>query len=191
MRARPSARAVVVLTALLVGAHVASYRASAAMWAVLSVSPEVPTVGKPAEVLIRTFGTYSSEEVGPIVHDGPVPAPSGFTLILWGVPYPFRVVALGPGGQAVDVNVHRDPTDASLYRGEVAFPAAGAWTLQLPQFNGPEDAPGIRLAVTVANGPPPAGDPAMVAIAGAIGALAAAVTLGLLRRRAARPAAPS
>jgi hypothetical protein len=111
-----------------------------------------------------------------------MPAPSDTVLVLWGVKYPFLLVAVGPKGERVEIDVHQDEADASLYRGEVAFPRSGQWTLQLPQF--PLDAPGIRLAVNVADGAPPFGDFALLTAAAAVGAVAGAAASGLMRRRA-------
>lgn len=159
-------------------------RTSAAMWAVLTLSPERPAVGEPAEVLIRTFGTYGPAAVGSIEHDGPIPAPSDNVLVLWGVDYPFQVLAVGAAGERIDIEVHRDPADASLYRGVVAFPSAGEWTLRLPQFSGPDDAPGIRLAVTVADRAPPTGEDRIgLALAATLGVVAGAGAVMGLRRR--------
>lgn len=154
------------------------------MWAALTVSPERPTVGEPAEVFIRTFGTYGPDAVGSIAHDGPIPAPSGLILVLWGVEYPFRLVAIGPRGESVEVDVDRDEADASLFRGDVVFPTAGEWRLELPQFPGPEDAPGTRLAVNVADRGPPFGEVALFAAGAAVGALACAAAIWVMRRRA-------
>jgi hypothetical protein len=160
-------------------------RAAAAMWAVLTVSPERPAVGEPAEVLIRTFGTYGPAAVGSLEHDGPIPAPSGSVLVLWGAEYPFQVLAVGAAGERIDIEVHRDPADASLYRGVVAFPSPGDWTLRLPQFPGPDDAPGIRLAVTVAERAPPTGEDRIgLVLAATLGVVAGAGAVVVMRRRA-------
>jgi hypothetical protein len=165
-------------------------RTLAAMWAVLTLSPERPAAGERAEVLIRTFATYGPDAVGSLGHDGPIPAPSDSVLVMWGVDYPFQVVAFGPDGQRIDIEVHQDPSDASLHRGTVAFPSPGDWTLRLPQFPGPEDAPGIRLAVTVTErtplreGAPPIGDLAPLVVAAGLGVIAGLGVALALRRRA-------
>lgn len=160
-------------------------RTSAAMWAVLTLSPERPGVGEPAEVLIRTFGTYGPTAVGSIDHDGPIPAPSDSVLVLWGTEYPFQLLAVGAAGERIDIEVHRDSADASLYRGVVAFPSPGEWTLRLPQFPGPDDAPGIRLAVTVADRAPPTGEDGIgLALAAILGVVAGAGAVMATRRRA-------
>lgn len=171
-----------LLLAGLVGSSVAAGGASAAMWVALNVSPERPTVGEPAEVLLRTFATFGSDDLGEIVNDGPIPAPSGFALVLWGVDYPFELVAQGPSSENLTIEVHRDPADASLYRGEVAFPSPGEWRLRLPQFAGSGDAPGITAVVVVAEAVPPWGDLALLAAAAALSAVATAATIGVLRR---------
>jgi hypothetical protein len=175
-----------LLGLVLAGSFVASVdRTSAAMWAVLTLSPECPSAGEPAEVLVRTFGTYGPDAVGTIEHDGPIPAPSDSVLVLWGAEYPFQVIALGPAGETIDVDVHQDQADASLYRGAVTFPSPGAWTLRLPQFPGPDDAPGIRLAVTVAERAPPTSDIGLPAVAAMLGAIAGATAVAamVVRRR--------
>ena len=157
---------------------------SAAMWAVLTLSPERPAVGAPAEVLIRTFGIYGPAAVGSIEHDGPIPAPSDSVLVLWGAEYPFQVLAVGAAGERIDIEVHRDPADASLYRGVVAFPSPGEWILRLPQFPGPDDAPGIRLAVIVADRAPPTGEDRIgLALAATLGVVAGAGAVVAMRRR--------
>jgi hypothetical protein len=185
--ARHSLLAVAVVISVLAAAD----PTFAAMWAVLTLSPERPAAGERAEVLIRTFATYGPDAVGSLGHDGPIPAPSDSVLVIWGVDYPFQLVALGPDGHHIDVEVHQDPADASLYRGAVTFPSAGDWTLRLPQFPGPEDAPGIRLAVTVAErappvgeAAPPIGDMAQLAAAAGLGAIAGLGVALALRRRA-------
>ncbi len=161
--------------------------ASAAMWSVLTVSPERPTVGEPAEVLIRSFATFGSDAVGAFRHDGPIPAPSDTVLVLWGATYPYRLVAVGPAEARFDVAVRPDGQDASLNRGTVVFPTSGQWRLELPQFPAPATAPGVRLNVTVAEAEPTAEGMPSLAVATVLGALGGAVLASLLRRRAGHP----
>lgn len=113
--------ALVVVISFLTAAD----RTVAAMWAVLTLSPERPAAEKRTEVLIRTFAAYGPDAVGLLGHDGPIPAPSDSVLVIWGVDYPFQLVALGPDSQRIDIEVHQDPSDASLHRGTVAFPRSG------------------------------------------------------------------
>ncbi len=194
MRHRRAAKHALLGVLVLISCLAAADRTAAAMWAVLTLSPERPAAGQPAEVLIRTYATYGPEAVGSLGHDGPIPAPSGIVLVVWGVDYPFELVALGPDGQRIDVEVHQDPADASLHRGAVTFPSPGEWTLRLPQFPGPEDAPGIRLTVTVDERAAPTGEAAPVtsdmrslAAAAALGAIAGLGVALALRRRGSSP----
>ncbi len=161
-------------------------RASAAMWSVLTVSPERPTADEPAEVLVRTFATFGADAANPMQHDGPIPAPSGTVLVLWGADYPYRVVAVGPDGARVDVAVRPDAEDASLYRGTVVFPTSGEWRLELPQFPAPATAPGVRLNVTVAEPGPTADGLPTLGVAAVLGALVGAVVVVGLRRQGRR-----
>ncbi len=156
------------------------------MWAAVTVSPERPNAGQQAEVLIRTFATFGPDALGPLSHDGPIPAPSDSVLVLWGVDYPFDVEALGPDGELLDVVTQQDAADASLHRGIVTFPSPGNWTVRLPQFPGPVDAPGTRLIVTVASGESPGVELAALAAAGGLGLVAGVAAAMVMRRRSLR-----
>jgi hypothetical protein len=112
-------------------------RIAAAMEIVLTVSPSNASVDRPVEVLIRTFLPVVGPEASVDLHPRtPFPAATGYTVALFAFPddYPFRVTATGPAGRALRVPVLRDPSDATLYRGAVRFPAAGRWRVAVENY---------------------------------------------------------
>lgn len=119
---------------------------------VVAVSPSEVEVGKPVEVLLRTFVPIEREGTLPqsSVRE-PYPAPSGFWNVLmpWD-DYPFDVVAQHDGDADVAVQLARDPSDATLWRGSVSLPSTGTWTIWVRNFPGKE--PGSTTTVTVRPG---------------------------------------
>lgn len=119
---------------------------------VVAVSPSEVEVGEPVEVLLRTFVPIEREGTLPqsSVRE-PYPAPSGFWNVLmpWD-DYPFGVVAQHDGDVDVAVQLARDASDATLWRGSVSLPNAGTWTIWVRNFPGKE--PGSTATVTVRPG---------------------------------------
>lgn len=137
---------------LLIGNLALAAEVRAAGEVVVSVSPSEVEVGEPVEVLLRTFVPIEREGTLPqsSVRE-PYPAPSGFWNVLmpWD-DYPFDVVAQHDGDADVAVQLARDPSDSTLWRGSVSLPSAGTWTIWVRNFPGTE--PGATTAVTVRPG---------------------------------------
>ena len=64
--------------------------------------------------------------------------------------YPFDIVAQHDGDDDVAVELARDPSDATLWRGSMSLPSAGTWTIWVRNFPGKE--PGSTATVTVRAG---------------------------------------
>lgn len=134
---------------LLVGNLALAAEVRAAGEVVVSVSPSEVEVGEPVEVLLRTFVPIEREGTLPqSSFREPYPAPSGFWNVLmpWD-DYPFDVVAQHDGDADVAVQLVRDPSDSTLWRGSVTLPSAGTWTIWVRNFPGTE--PGATTAVTI------------------------------------------
>ena len=111
----------------------------------VSVSPELGTVGRPIEVMVRTFEPIGGEDVSLPVPSMAYPAPSGHWDVLYPIPdYPFDVVARPRTGDIVSVTLSRDPADASLWRGSFTPTIGGDWLVTVRNF--PTVAP-IRVPV--------------------------------------------
>lgn len=119
---------------------------------VVAVSPSEVEVGEPVEVLLGRFVPIEREGALPqsSVRE-PHPAPSGFWNVLmpWD-DYPFDVDAQHDGAADVAVQLARNPSDATLWRGSVSLPSAGTWTIWVRNFPGKE--PGSTTTVTVRPG---------------------------------------
>lgn len=137
---------------LLVGTFAMAAEVRAAGEVVVAVSPSEVEVGEPVEVLLRTFVPIQREGVLPGTSPRePYPAPSGFWNLLYPWDdYPFDVVAQHDGDADVAVQLARDPSDATLWRGSVSLPSAGTWTIWVRNFPGKE--PGATTTVTVRPG---------------------------------------
>ncbi len=124
---------------------------------VVTASPSEVGVGEPVEVLVRTFRVVDRSDLSlpfesPIT---PYPVSSGVWNILYSWPdYPFDVVAQHDGDADVPVQLARDPSDSTLWRGTVSLPSAGTWTIWVRNFPGRQ--PGSTTAVTVRRGSPAA-----------------------------------
>jgi hypothetical protein len=173
--------AAAVGSAILAGALTVP-SAHAALEVAVSVSPPEGVVGRPIEVLVRTFSPVDGSAVGLPSPSLPYPAPSGLWNVLYPISdYPFDVVAESPFGESTSVAVARDPADASLWRGTFTPTAAGTWTITIRNF--PRTAP---TAVPVVQGGPPTTESAapLVGVAGLLGGLLAGIVVG---RRIGRP----
>ncbi len=127
--------------------------ARAAGEVVVAVSPSEVEVGEPVEVLLRTFVPIDRQGILPGSSPRePYPAPSDLWNLLYPWDdYPFDVVAQHDGDADVAVQLARDPSDSTLWRGTVSLPSAGTWTIWVRNFPGKE--PGSTTSVTVRPGP--------------------------------------
>lgn len=127
--------------------------ARAAGQVVVAVSPSEVEVGEPVEVLLRTFVPIDRQGILPGSSPRePYPAPSDFWNLLYPWDdYPFNVVAQHDGDADVPVQLARDPSDATLWRGTVSLPSAGTWMIWVRNF--PGKGPGSTTTVTVRLGP--------------------------------------
>jgi hypothetical protein len=117
----------------------------------VSVSPAEGFVGRPVEVLIRTFVPFGQEAIDLPVPPVPYPAPSGFWNVLYPVAdYPFDVVAEADDRTSVAVAVSRDQTDATLWRGTFTPRRAGTWTISVRNWS--VGTPGASARLRVAPG---------------------------------------
>lgn len=138
---------------LLVTSLATAAEVRAADEVVVAASPAEVHVGEPVEVLLRTFLVVDQRDLSlpfetPIP---PYPVPSGVWDILYPWPnYPFDIVAQHDGDADVRVVLARDPSDSTLWRGAIALPSAGTWTIWVRNFPGKE--PGSTTTVTVRGG---------------------------------------
>jgi hypothetical protein len=139
-----------------------------AMEIAVSVSPAEGVVGRPVEVLVRTFVPFGRDAIDLPVPSVPYPAPSGFWNVLYPVAdYPFDLAAVAEDGTTVAVFISRDPADATLWRGTFTPPKDGMWTISLRQF-------GVSARLRVAPG-----DAVPVTVVVGVAALVAGVVFGL------------
>ena len=152
--------------------------AAAAMTVAVSVSPSEGVVGRPVEVLLRTFAPVGEGVAGLPVPTLPYPAASGLRNVLYPVAdYPFDVVAQSEAGESLAVDLSRDRNDATLWRGTFTPNTSGDWTVAVRNF--PSGEPGTEARVSVA--PRQDASPIMIV---AVLSLVTGVLVGLLLRRA-------
>jgi hypothetical protein len=109
--------------------------AAAALEVAVSVSPSEGIVGRPVEVLVRTFTPIDAADLSLPVPSLEYPTASGIWNVLYPIAdYPFDVVANPPMGATVRVTLTRDSHDASLWRGSFIPSSIGAWTIVLRNF---------------------------------------------------------
>jgi hypothetical protein len=137
----------VLVTSLATAAEV-----RAAGEVVVAVSPAEVEVGERVEVLLRTFVPIERQGTLPLLSPRePYPGPSGFYDLLYPWDdYPFDVVVQHSGDADVTVELIRDPSDSTLWRGTMSLPSAGTWTIWVRNFPGKE--PGSTTTVTVRGG---------------------------------------
>jgi len=161
--ARRLIRALPVLV-LVVTAFVPATEAWAAGEVVVAASPSEVRVGESVEILLRTFVPVQREGMLPGSKPRePYPVPSGFWDMLYPWDdYPFDIVAQHEDGTEVPVNLARDPSDSTLWRGIVTLPMVGTWTIQVRNFrhdqpglsNFGQFEPGSTTVVNAKDGPP-------------------------------------
>ena len=162
----------------LLCASLATQSAVAAVEVAVSVSPSEGIVGRPVEVLVRTFAPIAAGDLQLPVPSVRYPAASGLWNVLFPIAdYPFDVVATPPTGARMQVTLARDPEDASVWRGSFIPPTSGDWTIVLRNF--PTLEPIAIRVVDDASSPPVA----MVGVAALLAGLLAGVVLGRVMRR--------
>jgi hypothetical protein len=151
----------------------------AALEVAVSVSPAEVQVGQPVEVQVRTFVPFGQDSLQlPLTRPDAYPAPSGLWNVLFPIDdYPFDVEANAEDGASIPVVVHRDVTDATLWRGSFAPTSAGVWTIRMDNF-----ARGLEASVRVLPATPnplPLGAAAIGLVVG----LALGIAFGRFRSR--------
>lgn len=167
-------------TALALGIAVAAVTArpsAAALEVTVSVSPANGIVGRPVEVLVRTFVLIGGDAIDLPPPSLGYPAPSGLWDILYPVDYAFDVIARSPAGAEMQINLARDGSDASLWRGSFTPTMPGQWSIVLRNF--PTYVP-IRLDVAADDRNSSTWP---IAIAAFLGGLAGGLFLGRVMRR--------
>ncbi len=156
----------------------AAQSAVAALEVAVSISPSEGIVGRPVEVLVRTFVPIGADAAHLPVPSVPYPAASGLWNVLYPIAdYPFDVVAKSRAGASVQVALTRDPEDASLWRGTFTPSSSGEWTIALRNFPTLEP---IAIRVIDDSSSPPA---LTVAVAALLAGLLGGVILGRVTRR--------
>jgi hypothetical protein len=122
-----------VALAIAISALVARPSA-AAMDIAVSVSPATGIVGRPVEVLVRTFAPVGADAIDLPPPSQAYPASSGLWDVLYPFDYPFDVVARSPTGVEVKITLVRDAADASLWRGTFTPTTPGAWQIVMRNF---------------------------------------------------------
>lgn len=124
-------------TALLLGLAAAVLTAqpiAAALEVAVSVSPTTGIVGRPVEVLVRTFIPVGGDAIDLPPPSLAYPAPSGLWNVLYPIDYPFDVTARSPTGEELKIELVRDGSDASLWRGSFTPTIPGEWSVVMRNF---------------------------------------------------------
>ena len=180
---RRTAARVLVIVGLLASTFATAGAARAAGDVVVSVSPSSVAVGKPVEVLVRTFRVVETIDLS-LPFEAPVqpyPVPSGVWNVLYSwADYPFDVVAQHEDGSEVQLALKRDPTDSTLWRGVVSLPTPGTWTVWIRNFQHKE--PGSTAVVTAVAGPAASAGatPGATTTTSALGPVSAAIVAAIL-----------
>jgi len=155
---------------------------AAALEVALAVSPAQTVVGRPVEVLVRTFTPVGSDQLDlprPLV---PNPAPSGVWNVLYPIAdYPFDVVAEANSRDSFGIPLVRDPDDATLWRGSFTPTSPGEWTIRVRNFPPGEPGTSARVLVTAGESIP------TVAVVGAFALLIGLLLGTVVGRRSIRP----
>lgn len=151
-----------------------AWPSAAALEVAVSVSPASGVVGRPIEVLVRTFAPIGGDGIDLPRPSLAYPAPSGLWNVLYPIDYSFDVIARSPAGEEVQISLVRDAADASLWRGSFTPPVPGQWAIVMRNF--PTYAP---IGLDVAAGEPTSNSLPMV-----VGSLLGGLALGLLLGRA-------
>lgn len=151
----------------------------AAMTVAVSVSPPEGVVGRPVEVLLRTFAPVGEGVAALPVPSLPYPAASGLWNVLYPIAdYPFDVMATSEDGTRMAVLLSRDRSDATVWRGTFTPTESGDWTVVVRNFPTGEPGASARVSVAPSQDAPP---PLVVALV----SLLTGILLGLLLGRVA------
>ncbi len=118
----------------MVAGGLAAQPITAAVEVAVSVSPATGIVDRPVEVLVRTFIPIGRDGIDLPPPSLAYPAPSGLWNVLYPIDYPFDVIAQSPTGEELKVELVRDATDASLWRGSFTPTIPGEWSIVLRNF---------------------------------------------------------
>ena len=177
----PMRRLSAALGVAVIVATLAAQPMAAAMEIAVSVSPAQGLVGRPIEVLVRTFIPIGADLAVP-APSFTYPAQSGLWNVLYPVAdYPFDVVARSPAGETVQIELVRDPTDGTLWRGSFTPTSAGEWSIEMRNFPTLEP-----IRVTVSALAADSGSWVGVAVALVIGLIGGLVLGRMLRRPGSR-----
>lgn len=117
---------------------------------VIAASPIEADVGDRVEILLRTFLPFSASSVRldvPEPTSAGYPVESGYWSVLYPWPdYPFRVLATGPAGETT-IEMTRDTSDITLFRGAFRPDTAGEWTIRVTNFE--PSVPGVETTVMI------------------------------------------
>jgi membrane associated rhomboid family serine protease len=120
----------------------------AALEVVVSVSPAQGVVGRPVEILVRTFSPVAQGDIALPTPSLAYPAASGLWNVLYPIAdYPFDVVAEASDAATVPVPIARDPNDATLWRGVFTPATSGTWTIRVRNFPDEETGASVRFEV--------------------------------------------
>lgn len=87
------------------------------------------------EVLVRTYVPVGAGDLGLPLPSLSYPAPSGLWDVLYPIAdYPFDVEVRSPTGETTQIDLARDSSDASLWRGVFTPNAAGGWSISISNF---------------------------------------------------------
>jgi hypothetical protein len=179
---RSSASLALALFALLA---LSAGPAIAAMEIAVSVSPAEGVVGRPVEVLLRTFVPFGRDAIDLPDPSVPFPAPSGLWNVLYPVAdYPFDVVAEAEDRTTVAIAVSRDPADATLWRGTFTPTKDGTWTIRVRNFQVGSPGASARLQVAPGEAISPF---ALVGVAALLAGMLVGLAVGRSGFRRARP----
>lgn len=165
------------LVLAMAAAALAAQPIAAALEVAVSVSPATGIVDRPVEVLVRTFIPVGGDAIDLPPPSLAYPAPSGRWNVLYPtIDYPFDVIARSPTGEELKIELVRDGSDASLWRGSFIPTVPGEWSIVMRNF---PTYPPTRLTVA-------ASEPSSGIWAIAIAALLLGLVGGLLLGRAMR-----
>lgn len=151
---------------------------SAALEVGVSVSPAEGVVGRPVEVLVRTFVPIGAEHLALPDPSIDYPVASGVWNVLYPIAdYPFEVVAQHGDGTTLAIALSVDPADGSLWRGTFTPSRAGEWTVVVHNLAPGQPGAAVRMSVT-------AGELVPAAVLAGGGALLVGMLLGVILGRA-------
>ena len=158
--------------------------AEAVLWTRISLVPELPRQALPTRVAIYTFRLDDQQ-----CWNDPSAKPIPIDLTGWvttgNLPFKgLQLVATRPGSPRIVVPLTPRQDNRAYWDGTIAFPSAGAWTLQVGFVGADEplDDPcsGYRRTITVV--PAKATSPALASIVGGVAAVLLVMAMVLVLR---------